>query len=182
MVSAYRAEDFTTGRLLAACAFCLALAIVAVVIGPQYYEKLPAINAVLNSTATVLLVVGYVAIKQRRQRAHSIAMLAAFGVSTVFLACYLVYHWQLHVQTGMRGKPFLGQGTIRPIYFTILISHIVLAATVPLLAGLSIYYGLRQRWRKHRRWAVVAFPIWLYVSVTGVVIYWMLYHLYPGST
>ena len=172
--------EFSRGQLLAASLVCAVLVGVAIGPGPRYALYLPAVNALLNGTATVLLVVGYVLIKQRRERAHTVAMLAAFAVSIVFLACYLVYHWQLHSTTGEAGKKFLGQGIIRPIYFTILISHIILAAMVPILAGLTIYYGFTNRRRSHRRIAVWAFPIWLYVSITGVVIYFMLYHLYAS--
>ena len=180
MATVYRAGDLSPAQLLAGLAVCIALAVGAVVLGSQYYQQLPAVNALLNATATVLLVYGYVAIKGRRERAHTIAMLSAFGVSIVFLACYLVYHRQLYVETGLRGRPFTGEGLIRPVYFTILVTHVVLAGVVPFLAGASIYLGLRERRAAHRRVSVVTFPIWLYVSVTGVLIYFMLYHLYPA--
>ena len=137
---------------------------------PDWVSWLPAINASLNGLATMLLVSGYILILQNRRDAHKRAMLAAFGVSVVFLACYLVYH-------GYAGsKPFTGTGYIRPVYFTILISHIILAAAVPFLAGLTIYRGLKGQWEKHKRIARLTFPIWLYVSITGVMIYVMLYH------
>jgi uncharacterized membrane protein YozB (DUF420 family) len=101
-------------------------------------------------------------------------MIAAFATSAVFLACYLTYHAIVgHV-------PFAGQGTARIVYFTILISHILLAVTVPVLAIAMFALALRGRWAAHRRLGRVALPIWLYVSVTGVVIYLMLYHFYPG--
>ena len=180
MATAYRAGDVTPAQLLFGLAVCIALAAGAVLLGSRYYQQLPAVNALLNATATLLLVYGYVAIKRRREWAHTIAMLAAFGVSIVFLACYLVYHRQLYVETGLRGRPFTGDGLIRPVYFTILITHVILAGIVPFLAGASIYLGLRERRAAQRRVAVVTFPIWLYVSVTGVVIYLMLYHLYPA--
>jgi uncharacterized membrane protein YozB (DUF420 family) len=138
-------------------------------------EQLPAVNATLNALATVLLVCGWVLIKARRERAHKITMLTAFAVSCVFLACYLVYH--NHVGSVRFG----GTGAARTVYLVILVSHIVLAATVPFLAGITIYLGLADRREKHRGLARWTFPIWLYVSVTGVVIYVMLYHLYPPA-
>ena len=135
-------------------------------------------NALLNATATVLLVIGYVQIKQRRERAHQVTMIAAFVVSIVFLICYLAYHiWPV----GAKSVPFAGQGSVRPVYFAILISHVILAAMVPVLAGVTLYLGLRDRRAAHRRIAWWTFPIWLYVSITGVVIYLMLYHLYPPA-
>jgi uncharacterized membrane protein YozB (DUF420 family) len=138
-------------------------------------HQLPTVNAVLNATAGLLLVVGWVLIRQRRERAHKIAMLLAFGVSVVFLACYLAYHFQV------RHVPFAGPASVRPLYFVILITHVVLAATVPVLAGVTIYLGYYDLRQKHRAWARWTFPIWLYVSVTGVIIYLMLYQLFPAS-
>jgi uncharacterized membrane protein YozB (DUF420 family) len=139
-------------------------------------HPLVTVNAALNGLATLLLLVGYVLIKQKREIAHRNVMLAAFGVSVAFLACYLVYHVGV-----MQGKstPFTGAGAIRYVYFTILISHIILAAAVPFLAAANIYLGFADRRYRHRRLARWTFPIWLYVSITGVLIYWMLYHLYP---
>ena len=130
-------------------------------------------NAVLNALSTVLLIVGWIAIRQRNWRAHRAAMVAAFLVSTVFLVCYLAYHWIVgHV-------PFTGQGPVRVVYFVILISHILLAAAVPFLALRMFFLAFRGRLDAHRRLGRIALPIWLYVSVTGVIIYAMLYHLYP---
>ena len=133
-------------------------------------HPLATINAMLNALATVLLVAGWVFIARGNWRAHRAAMVAAFAVSAVFLACYLTYHWLVgHV-------PFRGQGTARAVYFTILISHIVLAVVqVPLILR-TVYLGLKDRRAQHRKWAKVTTPIWLYVSVTGVVVYWLLYH------
>jgi uncharacterized membrane protein YozB (DUF420 family) len=141
---------------------------------PFTIEQLPAVNATLNALAAVLLILGWTLIKTRREQAHKWTMLTAFCVSCVFLTCYLVYH----VQVG--SVPFQGQGTIRAVYFSILITHVVLAATVPVLAGVTIYFGMADRREKHRRIARWTFPIWLYVSITGVIIYLMLYHLYPA--
>jgi len=141
-------------------------------------DILPHVNAVLNASASLLLVAGYVLIKLRRERAHKRTMLACFGVSVVFLVCYLAYHQLLHAATGQRGRPFeYPLAPVRYLYYTILISHVLLAATVPFLAVITIYFGLRDQRRRHRRIARWTFPIWLYVSVTGVVVYLMLYHL-----
>lgn len=142
------------------------------------------VNAALNVTATVLLVVGYLLIRRGRELAHKRVMLAAFAVSAAFLYCYLWYH------ANVGSVKFTHSGPIRTVYLSILASHIVLAAAVPFLALVTIYTGykafgggdleaaVRYR-RRHRRWARWTLPIWLYVSVTGVVVYVMLYHLYP---
>ena len=129
---------------------------------------LPALNATLNAIAAAWLVSGYVLIRQGRRRAHRAAMIAAFVTSALFLISYLVYH----SQAGSR--PFTGQGWIRPVYFTILISHVVLAAAVPPLAIVTLARGLHARYDAHRRIARRTLPIWLYVSLTGVVVYLML--------
>jgi uncharacterized membrane protein YozB (DUF420 family) len=135
---------------------------------------LPSINAALNLIATVLLAAGWIFIRRGNWRAHRAMMVAAFAVSTLFLACYLSYHAIVgHV-------PFTGQGTARAVYFTILITHILLAVTVPVLAIAMFVLAARGRWDAHRRLGRITMPIWLYVSVTGVVIYLMLYHFYPG--
>jgi uncharacterized membrane protein YozB (DUF420 family) len=135
-------------------------------------SDLPALNATLNSISFVLLMIGYRMIKQRRIFAHKACMLAAFGVSILFLASYLTYRF-----FGDE-KRFGGQGFIRPIYFFILITHVVLAATVPFLASTTLYFALRGRFDKHRRIARITFPIWAYVSVTGVLVYVLLFLLY----
>ncbi len=150
------------------------------------------VNAALNATAATLLVIGFVFIKSGRIEAHKRTMLTAFLVSAVFLACYLWYHYQVqHVK-------FTHPGTIRYVYYAILLSHVVLAITVPFLAIRQVYLGFRalgccsktqtpsdqlaeaNAYREsHIRLARWTFPIWLYVSVTGVVVYVMLYHLWP---
>ena len=131
-------------------------------------------NAVLNSLATVLLVAGWVFIARGNVRAHRACMVAAFATSAVFLACYLAYHYAVgHV-------PFRGQGSIRTAYFAILVSHLLLAAAVPVLALRMFFLAWQGRFDAHRRLGRVTLPIWLYVSVTGVVIYLMLYHWFPG--
>ncbi|MEX2187979.1 MAG: DUF420 domain-containing protein [Pirellulales bacterium] len=140
-------------------------------------HPLATINALLNGSATVLLVVGFVLIKRRREQAHRRVMLSAFGVSVAFLICYLAYHvWPV----GAKATPFAGEGFAKTAYYTMLVSHILLAAAVPVLAIRTIYLGLHDRRAAHRRWAKWTFPIWLYVSVTGVLIYLVLYHLYPA--
>jgi uncharacterized membrane protein YozB (DUF420 family) len=132
-------------------------------------------NAVLNALATVLLVAGWVFIARGQWKAHRVAMIAAFAVSAVFLVCYLTYHYLVgHV-------PFRGQGPVRTVYFAILISHIILAVFVPILALRMFFLAWKGRWDAHRRLGKITMPIWLYVSVTGVVIYAMLYHLFPGA-
>ena len=131
-------------------------------------------NAVLNSVATVLLVAGWLLIRRGRVEAHRNVMVGAFLVSAVFLVSYLSYHYLVgHV-------PFRGTGGIRPVYFTILISHILLAVLVPILALRMFFLAWKGRWDAHRRLGRITLPIWLYVSVTGVVIYAMLYHWFPG--
>lgn len=143
---------------------------------PGWAASLPSLNASLNGLATVLLVLGFVLVKRGRKTAHRNVMLAAFGTSIVFLGCYLVYHFALHHYTGTHGKAFPGTGAVRVAYLAILISHVILAAIVPVLAIMTILRGLRGDWERHRRLAKITFPIWLYVSITGVVIYLMLYH------
>jgi uncharacterized membrane protein YozB (DUF420 family) len=134
-------------------------------------HDLPAVNATLNATAAVLLVTGYVLIRRRRWRAHRIVMLSALVCSLLFLTSYLVYH--AHVGS----VHFPGTGAARSIYFAILISHTLLAATVPVLAGITVVRAYRRKFDRHKRIARWTLPIWLYVSVTGVVVYWMLYQV-----
>jgi putative membrane protein len=134
--------------------------------------SLPALNAALNGTAAVLLLLGRRQIRFRQIEAHRRTMIAAFTASTLFLISYVIYH------LNVGSVPFQGQGVVRPIYFTLLISHVVLAALqVPLVLSTFIL-GLRRRDATHRRWARWTYPIWLYVSITGVAIYLMLYHLF----
>jgi putative membrane protein len=136
---------------------------------------LPGVNAVLNSTSAVLLVTGYYFIRQRNTRAHQTCMVSAFTVSVLFLVSYLTYHYYAGTTR------FSGQGWIRTLYFSILLSHTVLAALVPVLAVLTLFRAWKEQFTKHRTIARWTLPIWLYVSVTGVVIYLMLYHLYPPA-
>jgi protein SCO1/2/putative membrane protein len=143
---------------------------------PEWLQTLPIINASLNGLATVLLLLGYWLIKRDRKDAHRKVMLTAFAVSCVFLVVYLTYHQGLHYYTGTHGKSFQGTGVAKVVYLTILISHVILAAVVPVLAIITIVRGLKEDWERHRRIARITFPIWLYVSITGVIIYAMLYH------
>ncbi len=135
-------------------------------------SDLPALNASLNATTTVLLLTGYAMIRRRRVSLHRACMIAATVTATLFLACYLYYH--AHVGS----TRFPARGWIRPVYFAILISHTVLAAAVVPLALTTLIRGLRGQFPKHRQIARWTLPIWLYVSVTGVVIYLLLYRLY----
>ena len=132
---------------------------------------LPSVNAVLNATAAVLLVWGYTLIRRRRIRQHRLVMQTAFVVSCLFLVCYLVYHYQVG------SVRFPKTGAIKTLYLSILATHTLLAAAVPVLAIITLRRGLSARYDKHRRIARWTLPIWLYVSVTGVVVYLMLYHL-----
>lgn len=136
------------------------------------YSKLPALNAALNATSAVLLVLGLMFIKQRLMKSHTICMVTACTTSVLFLISYLTYHYH-HGST-----PFQGQGWIRPVYFSILISHTLLAVVIVPLASVTLFRGLTGNFAKHVKVARVTFPLWLYVSVTGVVIYLMLYQFY----
>lgn len=132
-------------------------------------SQLPTLNAALNSLSAVFLLAGYLFIKARNRNAHRACMLAAFACSTLFLISYLVYHYQVG------SVPFKGQGWVRPLYFTILLTHTILAVTVVPLALITLRRALKERFDAHRKIARWTFPIWLYVSVTGVVVYAMLY-------
>ncbi len=134
---------------------------------------LPHVNATLNCISTLLIVIGYVMIRRKRIAAHRACMLSATAVSAAFLVCYLIYHYHAgHTK-------FTEEGAVRYAYLTILFTHVVLAAAVPFLVGLAIYRAVRNQLEQHRRIVRWALPIWLYVSVTGVVVYLMLYQLYP---
>lgn len=135
-------------------------------------SSLPTLNASLNALAACLLVVGYVLIRRGNARAHKAAMLAAFATSALFLLSYVIYH------ANAGSRPFPGTGPIRVFYFAILISHVVLAAAILPMALVTLWHALGERFDRHRRIARYTLPIWLYVSVTGVVIYGMLYLLY----
>jgi len=135
-------------------------------------HDLPAVNATLNGISGILLVVAYALIRARRIQQHRKVMIAAFAASSLFLVCYVVYHAQVG------SVRFTRQGFVRPIYFTILVTHVVLAAVVLPMAIITLSRGLKGRYPQHRRIARWTFPIWLYVSITGVLVYVLLYQ--PG--
>jgi uncharacterized membrane protein YozB (DUF420 family) len=134
-------------------------------------RDLPALNAALNAAAAVALLTGFWLIRRGRWRAHRAAMITALVLSSAFLTSYLVYHAQVG------SVRFQGQGWVRTLYLSILATHTVLAAAVPVLAIVTLSRALRRRFDRHRAIARWTLPIWLYVSVTGVVVYWMLYQL-----
>jgi putative membrane protein len=139
---------------------------------PPQYAMFPAIDASLNGASAVLLLIGRGFIKRGRKAAHRAFMIAALASSTIFLACYLYYHW--HVGS----IHFQGQGWSRRVYFSILISHTILAAAIVPMIIVTLNRALRQRFDRHRAIARWTYPLWMYVSVTGVIVYFMLYHLY----
>lgn len=137
-------------------------------------SDLPHLNAALNSTSTVLIVLGFFYIRRKKIAAHRACMIGATVVSAIFLVSYLVYHYSVgHTR-------FPETGIVKTVYLTILFSHIALAIAVPVLVAVTIYRALRRDFERHRKIARWTLPIWLYVSVTGVVVYFMLYHLYPS--
>jgi len=141
---------------------------------PSVLSALPTLNALLNGTSALLLFAGYVFIRRRRVTLHKLCMASAFGTSVLFLLSYLTYHFNAGL------VPFRGQGWIRVVYFTVLVSHTVLAVTIPPLALITLSRALRAQFARHRRVARWTLPLWFYVSVTGVVVYLMLYHLDPS--
>jgi uncharacterized membrane protein YozB (DUF420 family) len=134
-------------------------------------SDLPAVNATLNAICFVLLTIGYTLIRRGRIAQHRAVMIASFSTSVVFLTSYVIYH----AQAG--SKPFLGQGPIRVVYFTILITHVVLAAAIVPMVLMTLSRGLKRQDVRHRALARWTLPIWMYVSVTGVVVYYMLYRM-----
>ena len=134
-------------------------------------QSLPAVNATLNGIAAVLLVIGYTFMRQGRIQAHKRVMLSAFSVSAVFLVCYLIYHFNAGIVYYQK------TGLLRYTYLTILTTHTILAVITPVLAIITLRRGLRMDVKRHRAIARWTFPIWMYVSVTGVIVYLMLYRL-----
>ena len=134
---------------------------------------LPMVNAVLNATATVLLLVARNKIKNREIESHKKIMIAAFVVSILFLICYVTYH------ANVLSVPFVKPEWFKPIYLTLLLTHVILAVTVPVFAVMSLRFGLKREDAKHRKIVKYAYPIWLYVSITGVIIYALLYQIFP---
>jgi putative membrane protein len=135
---------------------------------------LPSLNAGLNLITALFIVIGYFLIRQGAWTGHALCMILALLTSTLFLISYLYYHFH-HGSTH-----FLGQGWIRPVYFVILISHTILAIVIVPMVITTFFWALRSRFQKHVRWARMTFPLWLYVSCTGVIIYWLLYHAYKA--
>ena len=129
-------------------------------------------NAILNAASAALLVTGYIFIRRHKILAHKTCMLSAFGCSTCFLASYLYFHFHAGLVR------FSGQGPIRPAYFTILISHTILAVVIVPLVLITLTFALRNRFRSHKAIARWTLPLWLYVSITGVIVYWLLFVLY----
>ncbi|MCS7264738.1 MAG: DUF420 domain-containing protein [Armatimonadetes bacterium] len=138
-------------------------------------RDLPTVNALLNGTSACLLILGYAFIRKGKIDAHRACMLAAIVTSALFLVSYLIYHSQVGA------TKFTGTGWVRPVYFTILISHTVLAAVIVPMALITIYRAFRNEFQRHRKIARWTFPLWLYVSATGVLIYFMLYHWFPSK-
>lgn len=134
-------------------------------------RQLPAVNATLNALSACLLALGYLSIRQGRRERHRRFMLAALCSSATFLASYLVYHFEVG------SVRFGGRGLLRGLYLAILLSHTLLATAIVPLLGVTLWHASGGRFERHRRWARVTLPLWAYVSVTGVVIYWMLYRL-----
>lgn len=140
-------------------------------------SDLPALNASLNGLATLLLTVGFILIKQRRILAHRVCMVSAFSVSIVFLITYVLHKILVFgVHT-----PFGGEGLIRTVYYTMLISHIILAIVIVPLVLVTITHAFKGRYERHRAWARWTFPLWYYVSVTGVLVYFFLYQWFPAT-
>jgi putative membrane protein len=136
---------------------------------------LPLLNAILNSICTVFLLLGYYYIKQKNRAAHKRVMLAAVITSVLFLCSYLFYHYNVG------SVRFTHQGIVRTLYFTVLFTHTILAASLVYFVPVTLIRGLHERFDKHKRLARWTFPIWLYVSITGVIVYLMLYQLYPPA-
>lgn len=134
-------------------------------------SDLPSLNAALNALASLFLLAGYVCVRQKKITAHRACMLAALATSALFLASYLIYHYNVG------SRPFTGTGTIRLVYFAILISHVLLAIAIVPMVLVTVSRALTRRFDRHRRIARITWPLWMYVSVTGVIVYVMLYRM-----
>ncbi len=148
---------------------------------PAWVFDLPPTNATLNAISTCLLLGGWWCIRQEKKRAHIALMVCALVVSAAFLTCYLIYHFTLHRYAGDGSIRFTHEGPIRLVYFAILLTHVVLAAVNLPMIILTVIPALRRRFDRHRRIARWTLPVWLYVSVTGVLVYFMLYRWFPSS-
>ena len=169
-------EPFWT-KLIYVISVLISLVVAFLILGPRPdgiegsmdVSFLPIVNASLNGVTTILLVIGYFLIRNKMIEKHKLVMLTAFGTSSLFLVSYVIYHW-------FKSGPKLYMGNYETIYYIILLTHIVLAAIIIPLALFTLYRGLNTQIDKHRKIARITFPIWLYVSVTGVIIYFMLYN------
>ena len=142
---------------------------------------LPPINATLNGLSTCLITLGWTAIRRERKRTHIVLMVLALISSTAFLACYLSYHFGLLSAVGEGSIKFTADGWVRPLYYFILLTHLFLAFTILPLVIITVIPALRARFDRHRKMGRLTMPIWLYVSVTGVIVYFMLYQWYPST-
>jgi len=143
-------------------------------------SDLPALNASLNAISTVFLTLGFIFIKRQEKGAHRKCMIAAFFTSAIFLVCYLTYHHLLYKTTGRRGTPFEGRGWSRPVYYFILWTHVPLAGLIVPLILVTLNRAAKQRFELHKKIARWTWPLWMYVSVTGVIVYLMLYKWFPA--
>ena len=145
----------------------------------DFIFTLPHVNALLNTTSGLCLITGYIFIRRRRIAAHRASMIAAFVASIIFLISYVTYHSLRAYKLGLGPTKFMGEGFIRPVYFFILITHTILAVVIVPFVIVTLRRGLKRQDARHRRIARWTFPLWLYVSITGVVVYLMLYRIYP---
>lgn len=135
---------------------------------------LPALNAILNATSGILIIIGYVMIRRKKVAAHRACMIGAVSASIIFLISYLIYHFNVGATR------FVGTGWSRPFYFTVLISHTILAVTLVPFVIVTLRRALKGDFARHRKIARWTFPMWVYVSITGVIVYFMLYHWFPS--
>jgi len=142
---------------------------------------LPPVNATLNGLSTCLIAAGWNAILRDRKRVHIACMVTALVCSTAFLACYLTYHFGLLSSVGEGSVKFTADGWVRPVYYIILVTHLILAFTILPLVIITVIPALRARFDRHRKLGRFTMPIWLYVSITGVIVYFMLYQWYPST-
>jgi uncharacterized membrane protein YozB (DUF420 family) len=142
---------------------------------------LPPVNATLNGLSTCLIATGWSAIRRDRKRVHIACMVTALVCSTVFLSCYLTYHFGLLSSVGEGSVKFTTDGWVRPVYYIVLVTHLILAFAILPLVIITVIPALRARFDRHRKLGRFTLPIWLYVSVTGVIVYFMLYQWYPST-
>ena len=171
------ASDQFWARIIYVVSIVISLVVAFLILGPRPIgmeeqldvSMLPAVNATLNGITTLLLIFGYVLIRQRKQKMHRNVMLVSFGMSFMFLVTYVIYHW---FKSGP--KAYMGEFTL--IYYSILVTHVILASLIIPMVLFTLYRGLNSQVKRHKKIAKITLPIWLYVSVTGVVIYMMLYY------